>query len=583
MSDGDFHGMVAVTCQGGDGVASRLRSVLADEGLDSVDVQGVWVATWGLPHDRPRPDQPLLLSKINRSDTGRVTPIEIARWLDCGSLDQLGRMLPPFGAVGLAPGGMRIAVDQMGLFQLFTCRGEGWSAASTSARLLSRLRGGGLNDQAVMLQSQLGYQLGDQTLFAGVSKLAPLESLLLSRGGISREFATGSHPEPGSISMADGVEVAAELLRTILEEYLNDTGGPTLQLSGGLESRVLLSAIPLMRRIGLKAMTLNTPETFDVQVAIEMAKRYGMIHLVTDMTGLTTPTPADWFARVYTEARRKDCMHNPLASAVTGWAEESLEQGDRITGLGGEVARGYYYIGRVQPKPITRRRAEFLAKWQMLANEPVEAASLTVGYRKQALPVSLTLIHTLLLSGGHEWHTATDELYYRHKMPRWAGPSESAVPFDRRVTNPLLDHRFLFIARSMSPSDKKNSRFFARLQMALDDELARIPLDARPAPIAYATDGPANRFRRISSRSGSAIRKVRQRAKGGHRSPSGSAIVAAKLAEHFRQDPAALDPVRDLGVFGNDWLDGVGNGIVIPAPSSLALLMNILVATSPRA
>lgn len=583
MSDGDVHGVVVVTCQGGKGLASRLHAILASEGLAPIDVQGVWVATWGLSHDRPGPDQPLLLSAINRSDTGRVTPMEIARWLDRGALDQLGRMLPPFGAVGLAPEGLRIAGDQMGFFQLFTCESDGWSAASTSARLLSCLRGGGLDDQGLLLQSQVSYQLGEQTLFAGVSKLAPCETLLLSSDGIRREFATVHHPEPGAMSMAAGVEAAAEVLQTLMEEYLDDTDGPTLQLSGGLESRLLLSAIPRRRRKDVKTMTLNTPQSLDARVAGELAGRYGMFHLVVDMTGLAAPTPADWFARVHTEARRMDCMHNPLASAVFGWAEESLEQGDRITGLGGEIARGYYYTGRVKPKSVTRQRSEFLAKWRMLVNEPVEAMSLSADRRPQALPVSLDLIHSLLTSGGPEWYTATDELYYRHKMPRWAGPSESAVPFRRRATNPLLDHRFVSIARNMSPREKQNSRFLARLQMTLDGDLASIPLDGRPSPLAYATDGPANRFRRLSSRSRSAMRKVRQRAMGGRRPPSGSAVVASKLADHFRQDPAALDPARDLGVFDEDWLTGVGNGTVRPEPSSLALLMNVLATTTPGA
>ena len=93
---------------------------------------------------------------------------------------------------------------------------------------------------------------------------------------------------------------------------------------------------------------------------------------------------------------------------------------------------------------------------------------------------------------------ATDELYLDQRMQRWAGVTDTAVCFDRVASNPMLDDRFIAIARSLPPGDKRNSIFLSRLQLALDDELAHIPLDGRPAPVAYATRSIGNSTRQIT-------------------------------------------------------------------------------------
>ena len=113
----------------------------------------------------------------------------------------------------------------------------------------------------------------------------------------------------------------------------------------------------------------------------------------------------------------------------------------------------------------------------------------------------------------------------------------------------MLDDRFIAIARSLPPRDKRNSTFLSRLQIALDDELARIPLDGRPAPVAYANRGLGNSARQLASTVGKAARKAHQRASRANRPPAGGEILAGKVVEHWRANPALLDPVRALGIF----------------------------------
>lgn len=573
-------GVLAVTHRDADAPAVDVPALLAADGIAAtiVDLGGITLATWGLGHDRPETDRPLLLSTTNWGDETAVAPSTLARWLTEGNLDRLGAMLPPFGALGLVEGGLRLVTDSMGFRQAFRATGDGWTAVSTSARLLGRLAGGGLDEEALLLQSQLGWQLGQRTLFTGVTKLSPGEAVLLTAGASRSELAPEARPEPGSVSLSDGVAAAAALLREFLERYLDEVPDPTLQLTGGQDSRLLLSAIPQARRKGLKVLTLDTPGSRDAEVAAALAARYGLVHTVKRIGGAAALPAAEWFERVYAQASVHDCMADPVARAGTAWAEESFEQGHRLSGLGGELGRGFYYTGWVHPTPVTRRRAEQLARWRMFTNEPVEPASLAAGHRERALPLGLDLAHAALVAGGPEWYTATDELYYRHRMQRWGGLGESAVSFERTLVNPMLDHRFRAIVRGLAPSDKHNSRFLGRLQVALDGELADLPLDNRPPPRVYATPGPVSFARQQATRAARLAGKVRQRLAGAHRPPPGGAVIAGKLAEHLAANPSMLDPVRGLGIFDEAWLDGVAAGTVRPAPSSFALLTNVLVA-----
>lgn len=575
-------GMFAVAYRG-DRAHPDLAARLAAEGLEATiaDYEQATIATWGLRGDQlPSAERPLLLSTTNWGDDGSVAPRTIARWLDDGALGDLGALLPPFGALGITQTGLRVAADSMGFRQLFKASGDGWCAVSTSARLLAVFSGATLDEEAVMLQSQLGWQLGQRTFFQGVIKLAPGEAVHLSGGTGNSELAPEPTPKPGSLSLTDGVQRATQLLRDFLEQYLDEVTDPTLQLTGGQDSRLLLSAIPRKRRRGLKVMTLDAPGTRDAEVAAALATRYGMKHTVRSLDGLGNLSPDAWFERVWDQASLHDCMADPIAHAGTALAEESFEQGHRISGLGGELGRGFYYTGRVRPCRVTVARAERLARWRMFANEPVEPTALAPRLRDQALPLALDFAQAALHAAGQEWYAATDELYYRHRMQRWAGLGETVVSFERTLTNPMLDHRFREIVRALSPRDKQDSRFLGMLQLSLDDELARIPLDDRPPPIVYARPNPVGLLRQRLVYAQKLARKVRQRVQGSHRPPPGGTIISTRILEYLREHPATLKPVRDSGLFDEEWLEGIAKGSTGAAPSSLALLTNTLVALS---
>lgn len=533
------------------------------------------LTTWGLGGVAPAPGRPLRLSGTDWAGTGPVPDATLDTWLRTCD-DQLARMLPPFAALGATASGVTLASDALGFRQVFVRRGPGWTALSTSARLLAALDPKtGPDRPALLLQSLLGWQLGQATPFAGVTKLDPGTLVRLGNSGNPQPERVAL-PAIGAMPPAEAVRQSVGILRAFVEAVLDVHPQATLQLTGGLDSRLVLSAVPVGRRRGLRVLTMGSAGDADVDVAAALAARYGMVHVVQGLEGLGRLTPEQCFDRVMAAAVRLDGMADPLAKAVTLWAEERFPQGPRLSGLGGEIARGFYYTGRVRPTPVTEARAHRLASWRMFANEAVQPEALDPRFAADARPYALDLVHRTLADTGLEWFAATDELYLRHRMQRWGGLSESAVCFDRQILNPLLDPAFLALAVGLEPRAKAHTHFLARLQVALDTGLAALPLDNRPAPAVLAQRGPAAWAHQQSAVGVRAARKVRQRLSGRRRAPAGAAVLARGAVRHLRDDPRLLDPVRDLEVFRDDWLDALASGATDAPPATVAFLVNLL-------
>ena len=165
----------------------------------------------------------------------------------------------------------------------------------------------------------------------------------------------------------------------------------------------------------------------------------------------------------------------------------------------------------------------------------------------------------------------------------YEGATDTAVSDQRMVVNPMLDSEFLDIAARLRPQDKAGSRFLAALQMELDPELGRLPLDGRPAPAAYVDPPrwqPALDAFSLGRRAG---RKALQRLRRGNRPPAGGTVMAGKVVEHWRTHPETLDPLVGLGFVRDRWVEEVLAGRIEPRAGSVAFLTNLVVATSSRA
>ena len=180
----------------------------------------------------------------------------------------------------------------------------------------------------------LRYPVGELTPFAEIRRLGP-HSTLRRRLGRSRAESPSwpwAELEP-HLSLADGVEAAAEALRESLSPFVGEILCP---LSGGLDSRALCSALPASGRDAGIALTVSDDEgaRHEETIAEEVAAALGMRG--EELGSRIEDYPRDWEER----ARRVEYQFVdhawlvPLAFRVAGaeapvldgWALDTLQQ-----------------------------------------------------------------------------------------------------------------------------------------------------------------------------------------------------------------------------------------------------------------
>jgi asparagine synthase (glutamine-hydrolysing) len=270
-------------------------------------------------------------------------------------------------------------------------------------------------------------------------------------------------------------------------------------------------------------------------------------------------------------------MASPLALAPLLLAERHLDQGHRLSGLGGEVARGFYYAGEPADATTTPAAVQRLARWRLFANEAVAADALDPDFTAAARTDALAALCRVFARYARDsWLTATDEFFLYQRTQRWGGAHGTVAATARTFVNPMFDRRFLALALAADPDDKRHSRLYARLMCRLDPGLARIPLDSGAVPARLAAPGPFGALAGAALTGRRAVRKVRQRLTGGRRPQLGAPGLARLVVAHWRAEPDTVGALRGYGFVRAGWLDEVLDGRREPPPTTVAFLVNLL-------
>jgi asparagine synthase (glutamine-hydrolysing) len=523
------------------------------------------------------------LGRAARTRANDVSSTALAELLrDGAKVDgaRLAALVPPFAAAHRdgpsAP--VVAATDWLGFRQLFWWRGPGISAVSTSALALRALAGAGLDRPSLALQSLVGWQVGVRTLFTGVEKVPAGCLAVLEDGRIElHRYVEQSLAVDGPVpSIETAAAEQAELMTEFHTAYLRDHPGTVLQLTGGQDTRVLLAAIPHRLRAGLPALTLDVHGGVDSRFANRLSDLCGLRLHVHRMDEGPAVSPADAHALAVRAARALDCMASPLALAPLLRAESHLEQGHRLSGLGGETCRGFYYFGQPRNAVTAPRLIEKLATWRLYANEAVETQALAPDFAASARADALELITASFDGAPAEWLAATDHFYLYQRMQRWSGAHGSVAAASRHFINPMFDRRFVQLAHAVRPEDKRGGLLTGRLITLLDPALAAVPLDSGLIPRRLGRPGLAARTAAARVTARKAAGKIRQRLYGTGRPQLGAAEMADLVVRHWRAEPEVAAPLRGTGLVRDGWLDELLAGRTAPAPATVAFLINLL-------
>jgi asparagine synthase (glutamine-hydrolysing) len=498
----------------------------------------------------------------------------------------LSGITPPFGVVSCSGPGRPViaATDLTGSRHLYWYQGDGWAGLSTSALALACCAGTGPDADALVVRAMLGFHLGTSSPFHGVHKLGPAEAAALTAGRVqTARYAT---PWPTQdrqkLTAAAVADTLAGLLRACGEWTSATFPAAVLELSGGLDSRILLAAIPRSDRGRLRALTLDTAGA-DTVIARQLAAATGLDHQVLPLAGLSALTPEQAWAIVARSAVRDDCSANPVSHGVLDWAEQHARTGPRIQGAGGEIARGFYYLGQRQHRRATAALASRLARWRLMTNEAVDPRCMGADVAGWARAACVHEVTQLLTGYRSNWLAATDEFYARERVARWAGVRLSAASTEQTILSPLLHPDFVSIARACPPAVKRNSRLMAMVLARLDPELARLPLDSGIPPVRLAAPGVLGHARNAPFTGKKTLRKVRQRLSGAGRPGLGQPALSALVVAHWRSEPHLLAGIAATGLADAAWVDQLLDGGCDADPATVGYLANLAVMTQALA
>lgn len=516
--------------------------------------------------------------------TGRLAAmLSDASAVDAAALSEL---LPPFAAAhrAHAEAPLVVAGDWLGHRHLFWWQGDGVAAVSTSALAIGVIAESRVDPAALGIQSLLGWQVGPGTLLTGVSKLPPGSVAVLRAGRVEIiRYARALSHVPAPEAPEQIVSEMAGRLREILHSYVTDHPDAVLQLSGGQDSRLILCAIPPHLRSGMAALTLDVTGGVEEPVARRLSHACGLSH---QTHWLDHRPPADR-ERGYHAALGAvpdlNAMASPLALGALALIEADLGQGRRLSGTGGETARGFYYPGQPRTATTSPRLVERLADWRLTTNEAVQQDALDPGFAAAARAATMTALAECFAQYSSDWNRATDEFYLWQRVQRWAGAHDTAAATSRELVNPLLDRRFIALALASHPALRRGSRLTSRVIHRLDPGLAAVPLDSGLVPAQVAHGGV--RARAVAARvtGQKAAAKISQHLRRQRRPQPGAAVLASHVVESWRRSPEALDPVRGSGVLRERWLDELVGGRRSAEPTTVAFLLNLLAATEVAA
>jgi asparagine synthase (glutamine-hydrolysing) len=491
----------------------------------------------------------------------------------------LRRLTPPFAIVACAGPHHPVvaATDTMGCRHLYWHQGDGWAGLSTSLLALACCAGAGPDWEALAVRSMLGFHLGTSSPFVEIRKLGPAGACALSNGRIevARYADSRSEPTTSAPAPAELVRSAVTMLRSYGEQAADL--GPVIELSGGLDSRIQVAAIPRARRAGLRAATLHQPGSKDAAIATQVAAAAGLEHNLIPLAAIGELTPAAAWALVRDAALRDDCSSNPVSHAALDWAEERLGTDPRVHGAGGEIARGFYYLGQHQHQQATPALAARLARWRLTTNEAVDADCLGPRLARWVQATTIRQVTELLTGYDCDWLRATDEFYTWERVVHWAGLRLSASSAQRIMLSSFLHPDFVGIARACPPGFKRGSRLMAMILSELDPDLARLPLDTGYLPTQLAAPALPARARSYSAAGGKLVRKVRQRLAGAGRPSVGAPAITRLVLEHWRSEPGLLAGVAATGLADGAWIARLLAGVCGADPATVGYLANLAV------
>ncbi len=473
--------------------------------------------------------------------------------------------------------------DVCGLSGLYVRRTSFGAAVSNSVTALALLERVSVDHEAVQGFSLVGNFDSARSPYLEVRKLSEGHRAELRDGHLDMQRVIHIHTAaPVSDELA--VEQGIDVMRSLVNGAADRHGGTlSVEMSGGLDSRGLVSALSAENRLRSRMFTIGQPTDPDWIIADDIAHTIGTEHDFVDLRDIRQIGIDEAWSNVLRSANAHDALTGPVATAVLDWVEAQTEPRPRFNGNNGEYGRPLYGPVAVSGS-VTRKRTSIVSRFWVFSNQSVQPALFVPGALDQARSATDERIYQELLSYGSNWRRSLADFYCFGRFQRWAGADFSVSSHHRPILLPFASLPYLEWGRGLSFEQRRDSRIFSRVLQRMEPSLAAMGLahgsivdpDRTPASLAYPSS--LARLERAKSFAKGARRKIDQRVNAGKEAPPAGALdLASAVAQKWRQEPSLLEPVLTFEWIDVAAIDQIGAGAINPTSASTNLLTNLIV------
>ena len=391
-----------------------------------------------------------------------------------------------------------IANDRYGLRPLYTTRsGDRYLWASAPQAILADASFPRQVNLAAMADHLcLSTPQGSDTMFVGIDELLPASLVICQEGQVhcQQYWDFAFQEEETGIAADDYLDELISLLRQTAERQQADELSVGLLLSGGFDSRLVLS---VLNKHAIKAFTFGTPFCDDVRFARRVAETVHVPHFALEIK----PDYLKSFARIGLE-RTGDLFNCDRFCSISVYDEIASQVNALIMGHVGEyifmTAKSVLrYISRNPGKDLdSEYRAGrfsldfFYGLQNIMTEEELE---------QLVQPAYFQVLKGLARSRFHEDLVRCPSRHVVHKYNYWCIKHRQGRLYNRLAGSLLpdnLEHRPFFfdndlvdLAQSIPPSLRwGESPLYRRVILRVAPEIARIPATSTGDLPLYATD-----------------------------------------------------------------------------------------------
>jgi asparagine synthase (glutamine-hydrolysing) len=348
-----------------------------------------------------------------------------------------------------------------------------------------------VDDRTIADMLTFGQPLGDKTLFAAVSVLPPASIAVVegSRVSISTYWDLAFPPETDRWTEEDALDELGRRFIRAVARRLN--GRVLIPLSGGLDSRAIVAAVP--RSMRLETYTFGDPDSADRVYARQIA---GILHAGHHPYDLHPADVERHAGEVVTLTDGALDLFNAHGISV---ADDLRQHGECIlTGLGGELMRNFYGYPGDGLDP-----AAYLFRHMMGVFPEAELGDLLEpSYHQSIRAFPRQSFETAFAPAAcvNDPFERCDYFYLRQRVRRFTLSGVLLLGSRLGYRAPFLDNAFIDGMVHAAPAIKAGSRFHRMFIRRTARDLARIPVGRTGEPVlTTAGDRLFRRLRGLTS------------------------------------------------------------------------------------